>query len=162
VAKNVGTNDRSQASTAGEKSFGASTIAAAAGTAAGAAPGPTNAAAGGLASSSTIGAINAPADALPAYDQPSDLLTLPGSTQDAAATAESGAPVVPPAAGTPGANGQPLNGPTVFAFTCPLTAHQVFIAEISWKGTPAAAVRDTVTGVTQAIDPQCKVLASAP
>jgi len=158
VAKNVGTSHRSSASTAGEKIAGASTIAA--GTAA--APSATNAVAGGLAASSTIGAINAPADALPAYDQPSDLLTLPGSTQDATATAESGAPAVPAAAGNPGTNGVPLTGPVVFPFTCPLTADQVFIAEISWKGTPAAAVRNTVKNVTQAIDQQCNVLASAP
>jgi hypothetical protein len=158
VAKNVGTTTHSAASTAGEK-FSATTTADA--SAAGGAAGPTTAAAG-LASGSTIGAISGPADALPNYDQPSDLLTLPGSTQDAVATAESGAPVVPAASGTPGANGQPLNGPLVFPFTCPLTAHQVFIAEISWKGTPAAAVRDTVTNDTQAIDRQCKVLASAP
>jgi hypothetical protein len=50
----------------------------------------------------------------------------------------------------------------VFPFTCPLTADQVFIAEISWKGTPAAAVRNTVKNITQAIDQQCNVLASAP
>jgi hypothetical protein len=65
-----------------------------------------------------------------------------------------------PAKGTPGSNGIPLTGPLVFPFTCPLTAQQVFIAEISWQGTPAAAVRDTVTGITQAIDPHCKVLVS--
>lgn len=45
-----------------------------------------------------------------------------------------------------------------FPFECPLTADQVVLGEITWQGQPAAAVRDTVTGVTQAIDPQCNVL----
>ena len=51
---------------------------------------------------------------------------------------------------------------TSFAFDCTLTANQVILLEISWRGTPAVAVRDTVTGVIQAIDAQCNVLASAP
>jgi hypothetical protein len=44
---------------------------------------------------------------------------------------------------------------------CPLGTHQVFVAEIVWKTTPAVVVRDTVTGVIQAIDDQCTVLAEA-
>ncbi len=40
-----------------------------------------------------------------------------------------------------------------------LTEQQQFITEISYAGTPAIAVRDTVTGVIQAIDEQCIVLA---
>lgn len=47
-----------------------------------------------------------------------------------------------------------------FVFDCPLTPDQVLLGEIVWQGQAAAAVRDTVTGVTQAIDPQCNVLAS--
>jgi hypothetical protein len=49
---------------------------------------------------------------------------------------------------------------TSFPFTCELSADQVVLGEISWQGTPAVAVRDTVTGVTEAIDQQCNVLAT--
>ena len=42
-----------------------------------------------------------------------------------------------------------------------LTEDQVFVAAIVYAGTPAIAVRDTVTGVTQALDEQCNVLAEA-
>lgn len=49
---------------------------------------------------------------------------------------------------------------TSFPFTCELSAAQVVLGEISWQGTPAVAVRDTVTGVTEAIDQQCNVLAT--
>jgi hypothetical protein len=154
IAKN-GNDSSRQSTSAGEKAFDVATTAAAS---AGGALAPGTA---GGAASSTIGAITGSADALPNYDQPADLRTLPGTEADATATADSGAPVVPAAnSGTPGSNGQPLTGPLVFPFTCPLTAQQVFIAEISWKGAPAAAVRDTVTRVTQAIDPQCNVLVS--
>jgi hypothetical protein len=161
IAKNVGT-DHSASSTAAEKGFDATTVAGLSGGAV-SPPLATGGVAGAAGPASTIGAINAPADALPSYDQPSDLRNLPGTEQDAqASTGDTGVPAVPAASGTPGQNGVPLTGPVVFPFTCPLTSSQVFIAEISWKGTPAAAVRDTVTGVTQAIDPQCKVLASTP
>jgi hypothetical protein len=154
IAKNGNDNSR-QSTSAGEKAFDVATTAAAS---AGGALAPGTA---GGAASSTIGAINSSADALPSYDQPADLRTLPGTEADVQAPPDSGAPVVPAAnSGTPGSNGQPLNGPLVFPFTCPLTAQQVFIAEINWQGAPAAAVRDTVTGVTQAIDSQCKVLVS--
>jgi len=47
-----------------------------------------------------------------------------------------------------------------FSFDCPLTPEQVVLGEITWQGQVAAAVRDTVTGVTQALDPQCNVLAT--
>lgn len=127
---------------------------------------------------STIGSIDGGADALPRYDQPDELRTLPDAlspspgdvtgvestsrdfhtTQDSSNGATQGTGV-PTAANTPG---QPLIGQLVFPFHCPLTGGQVFIAEISWRGTPAAAVRDTVTGVTQAIDLQCNVLVSVP
>lgn len=158
VAKGVGGNS-SRSSSAGKTEFDATTVAGA--SSAGGAPEATATDAIAGLVSSTIGSINASADALPSYDQPADLRTLPGGaiSQD---TGDSGLPAVPAASGTPGSNGQPLNGPIVFAFTCPLTSQQVFIAEINWKGAPAAAVRDTVTGVTQAIDPQCKVLVSVP
>jgi hypothetical protein len=42
-----------------------------------------------------------------------------------------------------------------------LTDSQVFVADILYNGRLAIAARDTVTGVTQAIDEQCTVLAEA-
>jgi hypothetical protein len=158
VAKGVG-GSTSRLSSAGKTVFDATTLAAAS-SAGGAAQASSSDAVTGQVTS-TIGAINAAADALPRYDQISDLRTLPGSTEAAGAPADSGLPIVPaPDSGARGTNGVPLTGPLVFPFTCSLTAQQLFIAEISWKGVPAAAVRDTVTGVTQAIDRQCKVLVS--
>ena len=44
------------------------------------------------------------------------------------------------------------------ALAC-LTEQLQFITDITYAGTPAIAVRDTVTGVIQAIDEQCNVLA---
>ncbi|HNJ96497.1 MAG TPA: hypothetical protein PLV13_00105 [Ilumatobacteraceae bacterium] len=44
------------------------------------------------------------------------------------------------------------------ALAC-LTSDQQYIADITYAGTPAIAARDTVTGVIQAIDEQCNVLA---
>lgn len=44
------------------------------------------------------------------------------------------------------------------ALTC-LNDTQVFLADISYRGMVAIAVRDTVTGVTEAIDGNCTVLA---
>ncbi len=43
----------------------------------------------------------------------------------------------------------------------PRPATQVFVADILYNGRTAIAARDTVTGVTQAIDEQCNVLAEA-
>ena len=105
----------------------------------------------------TIGVINGSADALPAYDRPEDLRTLPSSAtiDDKGVVVESS--VKPEVPTLPH---QPVVGPLTFPFTCPLSPTQLFIAEILWRGSPAAAVRDTVTGVTQAIDPQCSVLVS--
>jgi negative regulator of sigma E activity len=42
-----------------------------------------------------------------------------------------------------------------------LEGDQVFVADILYNGRAAIAARDTVTGVTQAIDEQCNVLAEA-
>jgi hypothetical protein len=158
IANGVGGNS-SSTSSAGKTIFAATTIAAASATSGALQPSAAASVAGGA--TSTIGAINGSADALPRYDQTIDLRTLPGSVDVAGATADSGLPSVPaPQGGTPGSNGIPLTGPVLFPFTCSLTPQQVFIAEINWKGAPAAAVRDTVTGITQAIDPQCNVLVS--
>jgi hypothetical protein len=158
VAKGVG-GSTSRLSSAGKTAFDATTIAAPSSAGGAAQASSSDAVAGQV--TSTIGAINASADALPSYDQITDLRTLPGSIEAAGAPADSGLPIVPgPDSGVRGSNGVPLTGPLVFPFTCPLTTQQLFIAEINWKGAPAAAVRDTVTGITQAIDRQCKVLVS--
>jgi hypothetical protein len=155
VVKGIGGSNDSKSSTAAQTAFDASS----------AAPAVAGAAAeSGAGATSTIGAINVSADVLPQYDQPKDLRTLPGTIAPTAGGvgADSAPPAATAGAGTPGAKNaaQPLTGPLVFPFTCPLTAHQVFIAEILWRGAPAAAVRDTVTGVTQALDAQCNVLIS--
>ncbi|MFM7687476.1 MAG: hypothetical protein ACKPDI_16370 [Actinomycetota bacterium] len=116
---------------------------------------PTGMVAGGGAES-TIDAINATAIVVPDIATEDQLRALPiaesaPSTMAAAeTTAHSGAVTTPPAAYTQ----------LGFAFDCPLTADQVVLGAITWQGQPAAAVRDTVTGVTQAVDPQCNVLAS--
>ena len=44
------------------------------------------------------------------------------------------------------------------AMAC-MTADQTFLADIYYQGLPAIAVRDMVTGVTEAIDDNCTVLA---
>ena len=157
VAKGVGGSSRSSSSSARTTGLQSATTPAG-GTVAAAAD--SDGSPGAFGVTSTIGVIDVAADALPAYDQPNDLRTLPGTVDSTVggATADS-APVAPAASPGKGVQ-QPLIGAMPFPFTCPLTAQQVFIAEISWKGTPAAAVRDTVTGITQAIDPQCKVLVS--
>ena len=48
-----------------------------------------------------------------------------------------------------------------FAFDCPLAEHQVVEREIVYQGTPAVLVRDTVSGVMQALDAKCNVLATS-
>jgi hypothetical protein len=129
----------------------------------------------------TIGAINGAASAVPALDEPQDLMafaaapapnTLAGgadttafaSTETTAAGAEEtiadngGAATETVAVATQA----PTSRAAVqsFTFDCPLEPTQVVVAEITWKGTPAVAVRDTVSGVIQALDAQCTVLAS--
>jgi hypothetical protein len=45
-----------------------------------------------------------------------------------------------------------------FVFECPLSSDQEIVLEITWKGTPAVVVRDTVTGVITVLDAQCDTL----
>lgn len=105
----------------------------------------------------TINVINAAAEAVPAVSSDDQLRALPmpdSVTGRSDATEMSVAGV---------AEATTVEAPVralTFAFDCPLTADQVVLGEITWMGQPAAAVRDTVTGVTLAIDPQCSVLAT--
>ncbi|MDO8391411.1 MAG: hypothetical protein Q7V57_13085 [Actinomycetota bacterium] len=98
---------------------------------------------------STIGAINGAASYAVPIDDPQQLLELP---MPEATTADL------PSDGTTdesaGGSDAKLPGP---GWQC-LSGNQVFLADIVYQGTPAIAARDTVTGVTQAIDEQCNVL----
>lgn len=47
-----------------------------------------------------------------------------------------------------------------FEMSCPLPTGSDVVAEITWQGTPALVLRDTVTGLITAIDAQCTVLAT--
>jgi hypothetical protein len=92
-------------------------------------------------------------DAALAIDDPQQLLELAEPTAldvDPANTSASGAP---PAA-------QRVASNNIEALAC-MTANQVFLADIYFQGMLAIAVRDTVTGVTEAIDGNCTVLARA-
>lgn len=81
----------------------------------------------------TIGAINQPGSPVPQLDESSDLRALP---EPKLAVAPS------------------------FTFECPLSDTEEILAEVTYQGTPAVVVRDTVTGVISALDSQCTVLAS--
>lgn len=67
-----------------------------------------------------------------------------------------------PSANTGGVGGdgdaQRVESLYIDALAC-MNDDQVFLADIYYRGTPAIAVRDTVTGVTEAIDSTCTVLA---
>jgi hypothetical protein len=135
----------------------------------------------GGATPQTINAINGAASAVPALDEPQDLLALaaaPGPDTIAAATETTAAgalqttiagatettaasAALPSAATADAAIAPATRGVTPsFGFPCPLAPTQVVVVEITWKGVPAVAVRDTVSGVIQAIDAQCTVLAT--
>ncbi|MDO8361586.1 MAG: hypothetical protein Q7V88_01700 [Actinomycetota bacterium] len=101
-------------------------------------------------------------------DDPAGLAALPlpaadadGGTQEATADSMS---VEPGASDTLGTT-ETMLAPTASYFrpamAC-LGPNQVFLADIIYQGTLAIAVRDTVTGVTTAIDDNCTVLATAP
>ena len=47
-----------------------------------------------------------------------------------------------------------------FELSCSLPTGSEVVTEITWQGTPALVLRDTVTGLITAIDAQCTVLAS--
>lgn len=85
-------------------------------------------------------------DAAIAIDDPQDLLALPYP------------PVAPPADTTQGADEDAQRSYNVDALAC-MTDDQLFLADIYFQGMLAIAVRDTVTGVTEAIDGNCTVLA---
>ena len=68
-------------------------------------------------------------------------------------------PLPPTAEAPPDADTQRVESFNVEALAC-MDDDQVFLADILYQGTLAIAVRDTVTGVTEAIDSTCTVLAS--
>ncbi len=45
-----------------------------------------------------------------------------------------------------------------FVLDCTLTSDQTIVLEITWRGTPALVVRDTVSGVITVLDAQCNTL----
>ncbi len=47
-----------------------------------------------------------------------------------------------------------------FEFDCPLDSTQEVLLEITWRGTPALVVRDTVTRLITVLDAQCTALVS--
>lgn len=136
--------------------------------------------AAGGATPQTIGAINGAATAVPALEEPQQLLafasepaptSLAEGTENSAfaateTTAAGAAETVagPDVAAVTIGDASPAPGTRSvvpsFEFDCPLEPTQVVVVEITWKGTPAVAVRDTVSGVIQAIDAQCTVLAT--
>ena len=99
---------------------------------------------------STIGAINSAADPVVAVNSPAQL----GDFVDGQIALKTQAPdaSMPDDADSSEVG---MNSP---ALRC-LTDDQVFVADIIYAGAPAIAARDTVSGVTQAIDEQCNVLA---
>jgi hypothetical protein len=162
-------NDQSSsADPAAAKELAADTADSSAGDAAGGAP------------PQTIGAINGAASAVPALDDPQDLMAFAAApaptslesdteTTAFAATETTAAGALETVAGPDvatetiaDASPPPASRAVVpsFEFDCPLEPTQVVVVEITWKGTPAVAVRDTVSGVIQAIDAQCTVLAT--
>lgn len=81
----------------------------------------------------TIGSIDGGASAVPEYDDPAALRALPEPTTQVAPS---------------------------FEFSCPLDGTQDVVLEITWRGTPALVVRDTVTRLITVLDAQCTVLAT--
>lgn len=81
----------------------------------------------------TIGSINGPVSPVPELRTDDDLR----------AVTTTGAPVVPS-----------------FELACTIDEGKEILAEITWNGTPALVVRDTVDGVITALDAQCRALAS--
>jgi len=101
-----------------------------------------------IAAQATIIAITGPAEATPQVATPDQLKVLATTdvvtTGPAPATAETASVVR-----------------ISFPFPCRLAENLSTVREISYQGTPAVLVRDTVTGVIQAIDAQCNVLAAS-
>ena len=91
-----------------------------------------------------------------AINDPQDLLTLTPPAPPIADTS----PVADTTAGAGESTPSPqrIDSYNVDAIAC-MSDTQVFLADISYRGMLAIAVRDTVTGVTEAIDGNCTVLA---
>jgi hypothetical protein len=114
----------------------------------------------------TIVAINGPADFAVQVNDAAQLLALAGPIAGAPTSTAAGdtagggqaTTTVTPSVSTAG-DITKLNRRSALA--CPLAPNQVVVADIIWIDTPAIAVRDTVTGVMQAIDDQCTVLVEA-
>jgi hypothetical protein len=113
----------------------------------------------------TIGSIGGPADARVAVDTPAQLLSVAdqyapidtSTTGAAVVTTQLGGTTASSTASTAGA--ESLNGRPAIA--CSLSRSQIVLAEITFRGVAAYAVRDTVTGTISAIDLTCHVLAEA-
>lgn len=94
----------------------------------------------------TIAVISGPADTPVQVASPEQLTTLDAGDQ-----------AVPDASATAVLSSARIS----FSFACPLDSTQTVVREIVYQGTPAVAVRDTVTGVMQALDAKCNVLATS-
>lgn len=81
----------------------------------------------------TIGVIGGGASPVPEYSEPAALRSLPEPTAQVAPS---------------------------FEFACPLESSQELVLEITWRGTPALVVRDTVTRLITVLDAQCTTLAT--
>ena len=96
-----------------------------------------------------------------AIDDPQQLLslTVPSPTVGAPPDADNGSDTTGSSTTGAVADTQRVESFNVEALAC-MSDDQVFLADIYYQGTLAIAVRDTVTGVTEAIDGNCTVLAS--
>jgi hypothetical protein len=121
-----------------------------------------------LAPMSTIGSINSGGQVALVVNTPEELLALelpmPATvpTGDAVDTTAAAAETT---ANTTAAGEAPVDSSrTMTSYARPaigcLSAQQVFLADIQYQGVFAIAARDTVTGVTSAIDDDCNVLVS--
>ena len=94
---------------------------------------------------STIAEISGAAEAVPQVASPDQLKSVAYAIPDQ--SSQSAAPAA--------------TARISFPFDCPLAEHQVVEREIVYQGTPAVLVRDTVSGVMQALDAKCNVLATS-
>jgi len=101
---------------------------------------------------STIGSITGPASAVPVISTASELLGFAPAISEVAPSGGASST-------TAAADSQTSDG--VGARGCPLGENQIVVGDIIWIDIPAVAVRDTVSGVVQAIDDQCNVLVAA-
>ena len=87
-------------------------------------------------------------------NDPQDLLTLEPASPSIADASPDTTSVVGATSPSP----ERFNSYNVEALAC-MSDTQVFLADVYYRGMLAIAVRDTVTGVTEAIDGNCTVLA---